>query len=379
MNVDIEENEVQDAADNIEAVNDDPVSDMRSSLDEAFSKHEDTHIEDENRSDEKESTLTLDEHKATIDANDVDTTDGTAPDIADSATADADTSADTSDETASKSSASNPPVGWKAEAREAWNDVPEAAKAQIAERERDIAITMQDTAEARRVAKTFSDTLMPFKQSLEGMGYNDPFRAVHDIMGAASRMASGSAQERAHAAAEVIKSFNIDINELDNALVGAGAGAGEPDQISHIESLLDKRLAPVNSFLSEIEQSRQAQQQALQSAAVTDVETFMSDKEFAADVRLDMADLMDLAAARNQPMTLQEAYDKACLMQPEVSSVIQQRQRAELARKASEEAKSKRLAASSVSGTPAGGGVAKRADTLTDALNEAWDYHTRAR
>ena len=105
----------------------------------------------------------------------------------------------------------------------------------------------------------------------------------------------------------------------------------------------------------------------------------MSDKEFAADVRLDMADLMDLAAARNQPMTLQEAYDKACMIQPQVSNVVTQRQRAEAAKKASEETRSKRLAASSVSGTPAGGGISKGADTLTDSLNEAWDYHSRAR
>ena len=264
------------------------------------------------------------------------------------------------------------PVGWKADAREEWEKLPENVRKQVAERERDIAMTMQNTSEARKVAKTFSDTMIPFQESLEGMGYNDPFVAVKDIMGHASKMASGTSQQRAVAAANVLKAFQIDIASLDDALVSAAGGTPatrDATDTSQLEALLDQRLQPMQQFMQQ-----QSQQQ--QSAAGNEVQQFMQDQEFAADVRMDMADLLDIAAQRQQPMTMKQAYDKACMMNDSVSKVVIERQRSERAAKAGEVAKSKRLAASSISGTRSGGGSPRVNDTIESSLNDAWDMHT---
>lgn len=258
-----------------------------------------------------------------------------------------------------------PPIGWDAEQREQWSQVPEKVKMAVAEREREIAVTMQQTAEERRVARNFSETMTKYRAPMQGMGFNDPMDAVNTIMGAAAQMSTGSAQQRAAATAKIIKDFGIDIGELDNALSGEAAAAPTND----IEALLDQRLAPVNNMMTQIEQQREQQAYQQQLSAGAEVTEFMGGKEFSSDVRLDMADILDLAAKRGHNMSLEDAYNRACMLNPTVANVLKER--------GQQSAAAKRTAASSVSGGPAGSGSNKTPATISEALNAAWDAQIR--
>ncbi|MGI9336884.1 MAG: hypothetical protein ACR2P4_00015 [Gammaproteobacteria bacterium] len=341
-----------------------PAEDLRADVEAAFSEHEQAEPS-EAESDESEQPAEATRNaagnqEAQDDAKKVaESTDGSA----------------TSSEAPRAKQKQKPPLGWKAEAREAWDALPETVRDQVSTREKEIAVAMQDTAEARRFAQTFSDTLTPFKQPLESMGYQDPFSAIRDIVGTAIKMRNGSASERAQATAKVIQDFGVDINALDEVL--AGDPSTTTSSTADLEALLDKRLAPVNDFLSQQTQRQQRQQQQHQQQTATEVTDFMSDQEFANDVRLDMADLLDLAAARGQSMTLQDAYDKACLINPQVSNVVRERQRAADAKKIAAVNGRKRVAASSITGNPAGNGAQKSPETLRGALSDAWDLHIR--
>ena len=91
------------------------------------------------------------------------------------------------------------------------------------------------------------------------------------------------------------------------------------------------------------------------------------------DVRNDMADLIDMATRQGRDMPLQEAYDKACTMHPQVSAVMAQRaQQEQLAGKQQQVATKKAAASSLRPGNP-GGQTTNSAGTLYDALSAAWD------
>lgn len=97
------------------------------------------------------------------------------------------------------------------------------------------------------------------------------------------------------------------------------------------------------------------------------IQQFANDpaNEFYSDVQGDMADIMDMAAARGQKLGLKEAYDKACLMHPTISQITQNRQ-------AQAAVQQKRQAASSIHGGP-GGAQVTQPGSITAALNDAWD------
>lgn len=269
------------------------------------------------------------------------------------------------------------PVNWDATSREHWDSLPDAVKTQVAERERNINMVLQQTAEERKIAKSFTDTMLKYQQPLQSLGFQDPYTAVDTVLNYAVQMRQGSTQDRANAAAKIIKDFGIDIDALDNALVGGGQ-APVSGEAQHVEQLLDQRLAPVNQLIQEIQAAKNNQQAQQHQSVQQNVADFMNQQEFAEDVRMDMADLLDLAAARGEQMTLEQAYDRACRMNPQVSQVLLDRERQAQTQQAKQQIQEKRNAASSVVGNPHGAGAQRKPQTLEDAINDAWDLHMRS-
>jgi hypothetical protein len=146
--------------------------------------------------------------------------------------------------------------------------------------------------------------------------------------------------------------------------------APENSQANELQSIIDQRMQPVNQLLSRIEQQQQLSQRQVQESANQEVANFKG--EFLSDVRNDMADLIDMAAARGQDITLQEAYDKAVVLRPDLQQIISERKKNEELTGKRSNINRKLNAASSVAGTR--GGIASgSADSLRGAIEDAWD------
>jgi hypothetical protein len=65
-----------------------------------------------------------------------------------------------------------------------------------------------------------------------------------------------------------------------------------------------------------------------QERSAAAVQEFSAKAEFLDDVREDMADLLEGAARRGVALTMEEAYDRACHMNPDIRRVLQQRESA---------------------------------------------------
>lgn len=261
---------------------------------------------------------------------------------------------------ASEDENSAPPVGLSAEAREAWADTPKAVRDAVAKREVDFARGIQQYAEAAKMAQSIGQVMQPYAQYIQMNG--GPTQTLNTLLATGASLQMGSPQQKVQAVHALIHQFGVDIKMLDDMLV-ANPGAPQQPQGQQPQGQQPTVQQQIDSALD----ARDQQQQ--QQTSLNEVNAFAADpkNEFYQDVRNVMADLLDLAASRNERMTLQEAYDKACKMNDSVSRVI-------ASRASAEQVSQRRVAASSVSGAPGGapaasGGATDRRSALSDAFD----------
>jgi hypothetical protein len=180
----------------------------------------------------------------------------------------------------------------------------------------------------------------------------------------------GSAPQKAQQVATLIKQFGVDIKTLDSMLVGE-APPKEVQQQTQLEQMLAQRLNPLQQQLQQYQQREQQMVQQEQQQIGSEIEQFAAQNEFYNDVKAEMADILDLSANRGRQITLQEAYDKACQLNPQIANIIK-------ARSSQQTVQSKRKAGSSIYGTPAGASSGGTPDSMRSAIESAWEGVGRA-
>jgi hypothetical protein len=264
------------------------------------------------------------------------------------------------------------PAGWAPKERELWSKVPRELQERISAREREMSDSMANTKESKQVSDYVSKMGEHFAPMMKGSGFQHPLDAAGAAMGSMNVLHSGTQQEKAKELARIINQFGVDIEELDSALVGgSGSGQGqnqgqEDPQQAAFKKMLDERMGPINELMTNAQNIKDQQSQQSSSKAQNAVVEFSKNAEFLNDVREDMADIIELADKRGVELTLQQAYDRACAGNPDISSVIEQR-------KSQNNLSAKRAAAASISGRKSGGGGKGTGMTLRQQLAAAID------
>jgi len=251
------------------------------------------------------------------------------------------------------------PAGLSPALREEWKKTPKALQEWASKREKDYAVGLQKHAENAQRATQMDRVLQPFLPYLQ---MNGGLKAVPETLQTAMTLQMGTPKQRAEAAANLIHQFGVDINMLDSLLSG--------EQVREQAPQLSEREMRIEQFLQQQEQQQRWAVQQQQEQVVSGVQAFINDpkNEFASDVRDDMADLLEMASRRNIPMTLDQAYDRACRMNPEISRIMQ-------TRSGQKHVQNNRRAASSIHGSPGGSILSNSGDSddIAKILNEAWD------
>jgi hypothetical protein len=256
------------------------------------------------------------------------------------------------------------PAGLSPEAREAWKDAPQAIKDHIKAYDQRMEGLAQKYGESFQRMQAMDKSLAPFQQLFAMNGGAQ--QTLMPLLQTASILQMGSTGQKAQVAANLIKQFGVDIKQLDALLVGEQPQQGPQDQLAQ---LVDQRLAPLQQQLQHYQQREQQAQQQSQQQISNELSSFAEKNEFYDDVKMEMADLLDMAANRGRQMTLDEAYSIACSTHPSISKIIQNRQ-------SQQSIQAKRTAASSVRGK-AGDLAAPANQSRTAALEEAWDNFGR--
>jgi hypothetical protein len=262
------------------------------------------------------------------------------------------------------------PVSWKAGVRQEWDKLPKSVQEEVIRREKNIAGILEATAEDRRYSQELRQVTRPYEPIIAAQGVSVP-QAINNLMQTASGLMMGTPQQKAEIVKNIIKAHDVSIDILDQMLVGQTSP--ELQQQSQLAQMLEQRLAPINQFMNTIQQQRNQYQQTTQQEAQNEVDTFGQSHEFFEDVRLDMADLMDLARNRGVTMTLDEAYDRAVMMNPELRQIAISKQRQEGAGMRQQRLAEKRRTASSVRGGPPAAPSQGEPKSIRGALEAAWD------
>lgn len=263
--------------------------------------------------------------------------------------------------------------------REEWGKLAPAVQAEIHRRERELVRQLQETADARRQHESMTKMTAPYQHILAIEG-SDPMKAFGDYLRTAAILRSGSVTEKAQAIANVTRQFGVDIRALDAALAGMPMQPGQQQPGYQQQQFQDPRL---DKLLSQIEESRRAQQEQLSASMQSTVEEFVADTrhEFIEDVREDMADMLEVAANRGRKMSMQEAYDRACAMNPEIVKILAQRAAAQQSQPPGAApgavVAAKQRAAASHPGGAGGPGTANgsKPPTVREALEAAFAQH----
>ena len=260
------------------------------------------------------------------------------------------------------------PVSWSPKARQAWATLPAEVRNEVAKRERDFSIGIQRNAETAKYGTEVQKALAPF-QSIIRMEGADDITAISSLAQTAATLRLGTPVEKARVISDLVNVYGVDIGTLDSVLAGE-TPSPEEDKISKI---LEQRLKPLEELLGTVRQSREQQARSVVQNVDKEIADFEAQAEFLNDVRNDMADILELAAKRGQKLSLQEAYDKAVLLHPDISEIVQQRKMAASRMRTKETIERKKAASASLSGGAGGTVAAKEPKTIRDAVAAAWD------
>lgn len=255
------------------------------------------------------------------------------------------------------------PKGLSPAAREVWNDVPEAVKADIAKREQDFERGIQKYAEAAKRADGMDRALAPFGQLMSMNG--GPQNVLPGLLQTASQLQFGTPQQKAGMVANLIKQFGVDIQALDHILVGEQPPEGQPPQQNiqeQINQAVQQAMAPMY----------QQQQAGQQQRIASEIDEFAQKAEFWGDVQGDVADIMEISANQGRQVSLEEAYNRACMMRDDIRQILD-------ARKSQQAVQQRKPAAVSVSGAPSGDTAPPAPQTIAEHLSAAWDAVDNAR
>ena len=273
-----------------------------------------------------------------------------------------------------------PPASWRPEVREKWGKLDPEVKAEVHRREREHAQFMEQTAGQRQFIDAFERTVRPFEMFIRAE-QSTPLQAVEHLMQTAAGLRVGTPEHKVGLIASMIRNFNVDLKMLDTVLDNILNGGNNPlpPAQQQPQQFRDPRL---DQILQQQAMWREQQEQQEAEGMRGALMQFAHDPkhEFYEDVRMTMADLIEMAGKRGEVLTVDEAYRRACQLDPGVSKILFQRQNARQTGALTQAALRAKRAAASITGdtTPHDGATVPRDDSVRAALEAAIEHHAHS-
>lgn len=201
------------------------------------------------------------------------------------------------------------PNTWKKEFQSEWSKLAPSVKAEIKRREQNFLDGVRQYQEPAAFGRAIGQEMLPHVEVMRRVGVT-PQQLTRDMMGVWTTLVGGTPAQKSQALLNMAQQYGIDI-AAPNALTSTGSDAAPA---------ISPDLAPVLQRVQGIEQL--VRQQAAQAAhaasqqATNEVRQFASraDRQHFAAVQETMAQLI----GSGQAETLDDAYDKAVWLVPEV-------------------------------------------------------------
>lgn len=257
-----------------------------------------------------------------------------------------------------------PPPGWSVASKATWNDLPEAVKADIAKREKEVSdgfAQYKGLGELKPFAEAYERQGGSIKQAFEGYMNMDRTLQTNFVSGIQA----------------ICQHYNVDPGKLAAVLGGQGQAQQADDPFAARLSPLERE---IQMLKSEREADRRAAVEHEQKSAEDTIEQFAADPKnlYFANVKATMGHLIQTGQAAD----LQDAYDKAIWANPEIRPLLIKQQTAAPGPSQIEQrqaaAAQARQSARSVTGSPAPGGSSAALASKPRSIREIAEDAARA-
>jgi hypothetical protein len=253
-----------------------------------------------------------------------------------------------------------PPNSWSKERKEQWSQIPKEAREYISKRESEMhkAITAND--ELKQAGKVIREVTMPYRDVFEELKDTKPADLIKGYLETERTLRRGSPEQKAALIGNVIKSYGLDLNLLNNAIQGNV-------QVQQFQP--DPRLSTLEQRIAQFEAQQQAQQE---NQKLSVIQQFMSDNNIdESGINEQFLAEVSFTRGSNPSLSEREVLDRALeryqWTNPELRQSLLAKQQTEASKQ--DTLKRAKNAASSVSGSPGTGSESdKPAESVAEEL-----------
>lgn len=227
------------------------------------------------------------------------------------------------------------PKSWKKDVAEDWAKTPASVRAEVQRREEDMLRGISEYRGLASIGRALDKVIQPYADVIRSSGVPAP-QAIGTLLETAKTLRTGTDEQKVGTLLQVINDYGISFDALTQA---HSQHAAQP--VPPVVLQLQQKLQQLEGTIS---QQAQASEQAALAEVERQVESFLADpkRPHARAVITEMQGLL----AQGLASTLDEAYDKACQLNPEVRAKLQAQQAEADRRREAEKVASARRAAS---------------------------------
>jgi hypothetical protein len=256
-----------------------------------------------------------------------------------------------------------PPASWKKEYHEIWQKADPKMREYAWQREEQMRAGVEPLLSKAQFADAMQEAISPYMQTIQGLGLT-PDKAVAALMDADHKLRNSNPQERLAYFYQLAQSYGINLS----AAQGQQPQAAQPT----IDPMVYQLQQELNKVRGEVTGWKQQQEIMENQTLLNEINQFSMKAEYFEEVRPAMISLLQSGMAQ----TLDEAYEKAIRLDPNLFEQVQQAKQAEVvakqAKEANRAAKAARAAAVSVRSATPGVNTAPKAANRRAILEEAF-------
>ena len=254
-----------------------------------------------------------------------------------------------------------PPASWKKDYHEAWQTADDRLKEYAWTREEQMKAGLEPLKSKAQFADQMQEAVQPYMQTIQGLGI-DPPRAVKALLEADHALRYSTPEQKLQLFGRLAQQYGVNLGQVQ----------GLPQQ-TPVDPMVYSLQNELNSVRGEINGWKQQQEQAQNSALLGEINQFSQKVEHFEEARPVMIQLLQSGVATD----LQDAYEKAVRLDPNLFDAVQQSRQADVdAQKraaANKAAKSARAAAVSVKSSTPGAVTTTKAQDRRSLLAEQFD------
>jgi hypothetical protein len=259
-----------------------------------------------------------------------------------------------------------PPASWKKEYHEVWQKADPKMREYAWQREEQMRAGVEPLLSKAQFADAMQEAIQPYMTTIQGLGLQ-PDKAVAALMEADHKLRNSDPQTKMQYFVQLAQSYGINLGAMQPQAPGQA-----PMQPGAVDPMVYQLQNELNKVRGEVMGWKQQQEMTENQTLLNEINQFSLKADHFEEVRPTMIQLLQSGVAQ----TLEEAYDKAIRLDPDLFDQTLKAKQAEEAAKQAQQAnraaKSARAAAVSVRSATPGANTAPKAANRRALLEEAF-------